>query len=87
MDLTKSFDTRKNDLWNANFYAYGFNKESLKLLYSYLSNRWHDTEINKQFRSWQELILGVIFINNINVCNFADSTTFFACAKDLKFSY
>ena len=59
MDLFKTFDTIKHDLLIAKLYTYGFNKESLKLLHNYLSNRWHRTKINKQFSSWQELIRGV----------------------------
>ena len=60
MDLSKVFDTIKHDLLIAKLYAYGFNKESLKLLHNYLSNRWHRTKINKQFSSWQELFQGVL---------------------------
>ena len=59
MDLSKAFDTIKHDLLIAKLHAYGFSKESLKLLHSYLSNSWHRTKINKQFSSWQELIQGV----------------------------
>ena len=59
MDLSKAFDTIKHDLLIAKLYAYGFSKESLKLLHNYLSNRWHKTKVNKQFSSWQELIQGV----------------------------
>ena len=58
MDLSKAFDTIKLDLLIAKLYAKGFNKESLKLLHNYLSNRWHRTKINKKFSSWQELIQG-----------------------------
>ena len=43
----------------SDFIQYGFSKESLKLLHSYLSNGWHRTKINKQFSLWQELIQGV----------------------------
>ena len=39
MDLSKVFDTIKHDLLIAKLYAYGFNKESLKLLHSYSSAR------------------------------------------------
>ena len=46
MDLSQVFDTIKYDLLIAKLYAYGFSKESLKLLHSYLSNRWHRTKIN-----------------------------------------
>ena len=37
MDLSKAFDTTKHDLLIAKRHAYGFNKESLKLLHNYLS--------------------------------------------------
>ena len=36
-----------------------FQKESLKLIKSYLSNRWQRTKVNLSFISWSELILGV----------------------------
>ena len=39
MGLSKTFDTIKHDLLIAKLFAYGFNKESLKLLHSHLSNR------------------------------------------------
>ena len=48
MDLSKSFDTIKHDLSIAKRYAYGFSKDSLELLYSYVSNRWYRTKINKK---------------------------------------
>ena len=53
MDLSKTYDTIKHDLLIAKLYAYSSNKESLKLLHSYVSNRWHRTKRNKQFSSWQ----------------------------------
>ena len=56
MDLSKASDTIKHDFLIAKLYAYGFNKESPKLLHNYLSNRWHRTKINRHFSSWQELI-------------------------------
>ena len=57
MDLSQVFDTIKYDLLIAKLYAYGFSKESLKLLHSYLSNRCHRTKINtKKNSSWQELV-------------------------------
>ena len=51
MDLAEVFDKIKHDLPMDKFYAYGFNKLSLKLLHRYLSNRWHRTKINKQINS------------------------------------
>ena len=38
MDLSKAFDTIKHHVLTAKRYAYGSNKESLKLLHSYLNN-------------------------------------------------
>ena len=58
MDLSKAFDTINHDLLITKLHAYGFSKESLKII-SYLSNRWQRTEVNLSFSSWSELILGV----------------------------
>lgn len=55
MDPPKGFDTIKHDLLIAKLCAYGFNKESLKLLHSYFSNKWHRAKINKYLvhgKSW-----------------------------------
>ena len=35
------------------------NKESLKILLNYLSNRWQRTKINTDFSSWSQMIQGV----------------------------
>ena len=59
MDLSKAFDTLNHDLIIAKLHAYGFEKSALKLIKSYLSNRWQRTKINTSFSSWFELILGV----------------------------
>ena len=59
MDLSKAFDTLNHELLIAKFHAYGFNRDSLKLIYDYLSNRWQKIKISKSFSSWAELIQGV----------------------------
>ena len=59
MDLSKAFDIINHDLLIAKLHAYGFDKNSLKLLLSYLKNRWHRTRINQNFSSWEELLQGV----------------------------
>ena len=38
MDLSKAFDTMDHDLLIAKLYAYGFDKNSLRLIKSYLSD-------------------------------------------------
>ena len=57
MDLSKAFDTINRNLSIAKSYAYGFEKQALKLK-SYLPNRWHRTKINNEFSSGLELLLG-----------------------------
>ena len=59
MDLSKAFDTLNHELLIAKLYAYGFSKESLKLMFSYLTNRWQRTKVNQSYSSWTELLLGV----------------------------
>ena len=59
IDLSKAFDTVNRDLLIAKLNAYGFTKNSLRLIKSYLSNRWQRTKINSSFSSWTELLLGV----------------------------
>ena len=99
MDLSKAFDTINHDLLIAKLHVYGFSKESLKLIKSYLTNRWQRTKLNTGFSKWREILLGVpqgsvllfnIYINdllflteNTNVCNYVDDTTFYACDSDL----
>ena len=59
MDLSKAFDTINHELLLAKLYAYGFDKQSLGLIRSYLTERWQRTKINKYFSSWTELLSGV----------------------------
>ena len=59
MDLPKAFDSINHDPLIAKLNAYGFTKNSLRLIKSYLSNHWQRTNINTSFSSWTELLLGV----------------------------
>ena len=43
----------------AKLHAYGFDKNALKLIFSYISDRWQRTKINLSFSSWSELLQGV----------------------------
>ena len=60
MDLSKAFDTVNHNLLMAKLSAYGFEHDVLKLIYSYLTNRWHRTKINSAFSSWEELTQGIL---------------------------
>ena len=59
VDLLKAFDTLDHDLLIAKLHAYGFDKKSLRLLKSYLSDRWQSTKMNTSYSSWSALFVGV----------------------------
>ena len=59
MDLSKVFDTINHDLLIPKLNAYGFTKNSLRLIKSYLSNHWQRAKINTSFSSRTELLLGL----------------------------
>ena len=59
MDLSKAFDTINHELLIAKLYAYGFDKNALRLIFDYLTDRWQRTKINGSFSSWAELLCGV----------------------------
>ena len=58
MDLSKAFDTIDYDLLLAKLHAYGFDKQALSLIKSYLKDRWQRTKINTAYSSWAQLLLG-----------------------------
>ena len=59
MDLSKAFDTINHDLLLAKLHAYGVSKNALKLMMSYLRNRYQRTKVNGEYSSWEELLTGV----------------------------
>ena len=58
MDLSKAFDTINPELLIAKLHAYGFSKQTLKIVFSYMSDRWQRTKISKSFSSWSALLQG-----------------------------
>ena len=58
-DLSKAFDCLVHDLLIAKLQAYGFDYLSLKLIYSYLTDRFQRVRINSNFSSWKEILHGV----------------------------
>ena len=59
MDLSKAYDVLSHELLIAKLEAYGFSLNSLKLLYSYLSNRKQRVHIESIFSEWIGIVLGV----------------------------
>ena len=58
-DLSKAFDCLNHELLIAKLEAYGFDKESLTYVYSYLSARKHRTKINNSLSEWADITSGV----------------------------
>ena len=59
MDLSKVFDTINHNLLIAKLKGYGFSKEAVKLMKSYLKNRKQKVKINIKFSSERDVIAGV----------------------------
>ena len=58
-DLSKAFDCINHDLIIAKLEAYGFGYSALKLVRSYLRNRFQRVKINSSYSSWIEITSGV----------------------------
>ena len=59
MDLSKAFDTLNHNLLIAKLGAYGFERNSLSFMKSYLNDRQQRIRVNNNFNSWEKIIAGV----------------------------
>ena len=59
MDLSKAFDCVPHDLLIAKLDAYGFERDALNFIYSYLKDRNQRVKINADYSSWKEILSGV----------------------------
>ena len=59
MDLSKAFDTLNHSLFIAKKGAYGFERDSLSFIKSYLNDRQQRVRVNNNFSSWEKVIAGV----------------------------
>ena len=91
MDLSKAFDTINHNLLLAKLKAYGFSHNALAFMLSYLKNRSHRVNINNNFSTWEEIIVGVrqgsilgslLFNIFINIFYFEDKSYLSNCADD-----
>ena len=70
-DISKAFDCLPHNLIIAKLHAYGFDKASLRLMHSYLTDRYQRVKINNSYSLWslikhgvpQGSILGPILFN------------------------
>ena len=58
-DLSKTFEFIDHNLLKAKLNAYGFEKQSMKFIYSYLTKHKQRTKVDSAVSSWEMLISGV----------------------------
>ena len=59
MGLSKAVDCVNHELLLAKLNAFGFSKNAIKMVHSYLVSRRQRVKINGPFSSWKEMKLGV----------------------------
>ena len=59
-DLSKAFDCIDHELLIAKVAAYGFDHDSLKMIFSYLTSRKHRTKVNNYLSEWADITSGVL---------------------------
>ena len=59
MDLSKAFDAMNYDLLIAKLRAYGFQKDTLSFMKSYIMKRRQQIRVNSNFSGWERMISGV----------------------------
>ena len=85
MDLSRAFDTINRDLLLAKLHAYGFLRNALNLMRSYLKNRKQRLQSNSNFSATKTVIAGVLqgskdgpllfnfFINDLVPCTLTET--------------
>ena len=75
-DLSKAFDCLLHDLLIAKLHAYGFEIDSLRLIYSYPVGRKQCVKIDNEYGTWQEILFGAPQVSviaplffNIHMCD------------------
>ena len=64
MDLSKAFDRLNHNLLIAKLAAYGFERDLLSFMKSYLKDRQQRVRVSNNFRSWEKIIAGTARFNS-----------------------
>ena len=57
--MSKAFDCLSHELLLAKLHAYGFSIAALRLIHSYLTNKWQRKKINMSYSFWEKIVFGV----------------------------
>ena len=86
MDLSKVYDCLSHELLIAKLAAYGFFKQSLRLIYSFLKGRKQRVKIGNNVSILFNIFINdfFLFILETILCNFADDNTISSCDSSLE---